>query len=91
MNNIEIGLKYLSKDNFEKAEYHFTQAISEDNLNAEAFYNRGRVFRLKGNYIAAINDFEKVLEINPDRKDAAVAIDMMKSIISFRNPDLMNH
>jgi len=91
MNNLEIGLKYLAEENIDKAEHHLTQAIEEDKRNPDAFYNRGRVYRLKGDYIAAINDFEKVLKIDPDRNDAAVAIDMMKSIISFRNPDLMNH
>jgi hypothetical protein len=76
MNNLEIGLKHLAENNIEKAEYHLNQAITEDSNNID---------------IAAINDFEKVLELNSERKDAAVAIEMMQNIISFRNPDLMNH
>ena len=91
MNSFEQGLKHLADNDIDKAISLFTQAIQEDNKNYEAFYNRGKAYRLKGDLISSINDYYKVLEIKPDYTEAAVAIDMMRNIISFRNPDLLNH
>jgi len=90
MNSFEEGLMYFTDGNLDKAESCFTQAINENRQNAEAFYNRGKVNRSKGDFTAAINDFRQVLEINPNYTEASVAIEMMKNILSFRDPNLLN-
>lgn len=91
MNNLEYGVQCLSEGNIEKAEYHLNQAINEDKLNANAWFHRGRANRMKGDMIAALNDFHKTVDIDPNHCEAKVSIEMINSIISFRNPDLLNH
>lgn len=91
MNNLEIGINYLKEGNTEQAEHFINLAILEDNQNADAYYNRGKVNRMKGDLIAALNDFHKAYNIDPNHCEAKVSIDMINSIISFRNPDLLNH
>ena len=91
MSNLEIGIKYLKEGKAEEAESYLNQAITEDAGNAEAWYNRGKVNRMKGDLIAALNDFQKAFNINPTHCEAKVSIDMINNIIAFRNPDLMNY
>lgn len=91
MNNLELGIKYLKEGNAEKAEYHLNLAINEDSQNADVWYNMGKVNRMKGDLIAALNDFHKAYNMDPNHCEAKVSIDMINSIISFRNPDLLNH
>lgn len=91
MNNLESGVKYLSEGNIEKAEYHFNLALNEDNLSADAWFNMGKVNRMKGDFIAALNNFHKTVDINPNHCEAKVSIELLNNIIAFRNPDLLNH
>lgn len=91
MNNLETGIKFLNEGNTEQAEHFINLAILDDNQNADAYYNRGKVNRMKGDLIAALNDFHKACNIDPNHCEAKVSIDMINSIISFRNPDLLNH
>jgi Tfp pilus assembly protein PilF len=91
MSNLEYGVEYLSEGNIEKAEYYLDLAVAEDNQNANVWYNRGKVNRMKGNLIAALNDFHRTVDIDPNHCEAKVSIEMINNIISFRNPDLLNH
>ncbi len=91
MSNFDQGLKYLSEGNIDKAEYSFSQAIKENEQDANAWFHRGKVNRLKGDLIAALNDFHKTVDIDPDHIEAKVSIEMINSILVFRNPDLLNH
>ena len=91
MSSLEKGLAFLTEGDIEKAHECFTIAINNDQQNHMLWFNRGKVFRLKGDFVAAINAFQKALDINPDFKEAEVSIEMLKNIISFRNPVLLNH
>jgi len=91
MNNLEYGIQHLSEGNIDKAERFLAQAINEDKLNANAWFHRGKVHRMKGDMIAALNDFHKTVDIDPNHCEAKASIEMINSIISFRNPDLLNH
>ena len=82
MNNFENGLKYLSEGNIDKAEYYFSQAINENKQNENAWFYRGKVNRLKGDLIAALNDFHKTVDINPNNCEAKVSIEMINNIIA---------
>jgi rhomboid protease GluP len=53
---------------FDQAIVQCTKAIELDADFAEAYYNRGKAYKLKGQYDEAISDFTKVIEVNP--KDA---------------------
>ena len=91
MSSFENGLKHFTEGDLEKAEYNFTQAIKEDEKNIEAWFYRGKVNRMKGDLIAALNDFHKTLVLDPNHIEAKVSIEMINNILKFRNPDLLNH
>jgi len=91
MNNLEIGIKYFTEGNTEQAKHFLTLAIEENSKNVEAWYNRGKVYRMKGDFIAALNDFHRTIDIDPNHCEAKVSIELLNNIIAFRNPDLLNH
>jgi len=91
MDNFEIGLNHFTEGNIDKAEYYFTQAIQEDHSNIKAWFYRGKVNRMKGDLIAALNDFHKTVGLDPNHPEAKVSIEMINNILKFRNPDLLNH
>jgi tetratricopeptide (TPR) repeat protein len=86
----EKGLEALYASDLAKAESLFSKAIEKDPLNAEAYFYRGKAKWQNGNLPAAINDFNKVLELKPLHNQARVSIEMVKQILGFRNPDLYN-
>jgi tetratricopeptide (TPR) repeat protein len=43
----------------------FTKAIQEDPKNPQAYFHRGKAYWEVGNYELAVEDFTKVLELNP--------------------------
>lgn len=90
MSNFERGVQFLSEGNIEKADFYLNLAINEDRHNANAWFHRGKAYRMKGDLIAALNDFHKTVDIDPNHCEAKVFIEMINSIISFRNPDLLN-
>lgn len=91
MINFEIGLKHLNEGDVVKAEHFLALAVKEDENNIDAWFYKGKVNRMKGDLIAALNDFHKTVDIDPNHCEAKVSIEMINSIIAFRNPDLLNH
>jgi tetratricopeptide (TPR) repeat protein len=87
---LNAAINELSAGNLTEAEALLNKAIEANPQNAEAYFNRGKVKRQRGNFSEAINDFQKALDINPNYNQAKVSIEMVKRIISFRNPDLYN-
>jgi cytochrome c-type biogenesis protein CcmH/NrfG len=89
-NDFDMGLQAIYAGDPVKAENLLTKAISSDPNNAEAYFHRGKARWQNGNLAAAINDFQKVLDIKPLHNQAKVSLEMVKQIIGFRNPDLYN-
>jgi len=88
--HFDRGVQELYAGNLNEAEIELNKAIVDDPLNAEAFFFRGKVLWQGGSLQAAINDFQKVLDINPLHNQAKVSLEMVKQIMAFRNPDLYN-
>lgn len=88
--DFDKAINELHAGNLSEAISLFTKAIENDPLNAEAYYNRGKALRQKGDMVAALNDFRKTLEINPNHNQAKVSIEMVNKIFGFRNPDIYN-
>jgi tetratricopeptide (TPR) repeat protein len=57
---------------------------------ADIHFQKGRVYVKKQEWGQAINAFNQVLEIDPDYPGAQNQIDLVKSILGFFNPDLIN-
>ncbi|MDD2277477.1 MAG: tetratricopeptide repeat protein [Bacteroidales bacterium] len=84
------GLQALYASDLAKAEEQFNKIIKNDPLNAEAYFYRGKTHWQNGNLTAAMSDFSKTLSINPLHNQATVSLEMVKNIMGFRNPDLLN-
>jgi Tfp pilus assembly protein PilF len=91
MSYLESGIKHFTEGNIKEAEHFFSKAIQEDKTNIEAWFFRGKVNRMKGDLIAALNDFHKTVDLDPNHCEAKVSIELINNIIGFRNPDLLNH
>ncbi|HDP55105.1 MAG TPA: tetratricopeptide repeat protein [Bacteroidetes bacterium] len=86
----DMGLQALYAGNLDKAKELLSKAIENDSLNAEAYFQRGKVHRQLGNNMAAMNDFYKTIDIDPSHNQAKISLEMVKQIMAFRNPDLYN-
>lgn len=51
----------------DKAIVDYTESITADSSDASDFGNRGDEYRLLGNYAAAIKDFDKAIEMDPEQ------------------------
>ena len=49
---------------------------------------RAAIFEKLQQYGNAINDFKKIIEIEPDNNQARVKIDMLKTILRYTNTDI---
>ncbi|MFH0784158.1 MAG: tetratricopeptide repeat protein [Pseudomonadota bacterium] len=65
----EKGLALVRKDNFQSGIEVLTQAI-ELNPNYNFYYHRGRAYFQLEQYSQAVADFNQVVVLNPDMKDA---------------------
>lgn len=71
----DLGMKYLSEENYEEAVVEFTAAIEIDDTKPEAFLGRAKAYAFLGDsYEQAIADFEKVIELNPKSTDAYLGL-----------------
>jgi Flp pilus assembly protein TadD len=55
---------------YESAIENYTEAITQEGRNAEAYDKRGNVYRKTGDYDKAIQDFTKAIDLNPKLADA---------------------
>ena len=49
----------------DKAITDFSKAIELNPKDADAIYNRGNAYRIKGQFDKAISDYNKAVELNP--------------------------
>lgn len=57
--------------------------------NDDAWFLRGRICWQRGDSKAAIADYKRALELNPD-SPAGIALDQLYNIMDFFNPDIFN-
>ena len=55
-----------------KAIEGFSSTIARDPNNAEAYFNRGRLYDSRGDLEKAIADYTKAIELKPDHAEAYV-------------------
>ena len=58
---------YAEMGMHDKAIVDYTESISLDSSSASDYGNRGDEYRLTGNYAAAIKDFDKAIEMDPEQ------------------------
>ena len=57
---------------------------------AMIFLLRGRIYYKQHKWGEVINQFNEVLEIEPDNAEAKSGVEMAQNILGFFNPDLFN-
>jgi tetratricopeptide (TPR) repeat protein len=65
----DLGKQYLSEDDYEEAIAAFTQAISNDPKDVEAYRNRAETYCLLEDYEAASKDLLAVLDLDDGQKE----------------------
>jgi Asp-tRNA(Asn)/Glu-tRNA(Gln) amidotransferase A subunit family amidase len=74
MTNLKLGV-------YNDAEDDCTAALKLNEKNVKAFLRRGAARSVMGNYLEALDDFERALQIEPKNGDAKSEIVRMKNII----------
>ena len=76
------------EENILKAVKMLDEAIKTQPGDEELYFIRAELFYKLNRYGAAINDYNKVVEINPENKEAAGKIDIIKTILRYNNTDI---
>ncbi|MDD3860153.1 MAG: hypothetical protein PHW83_08135 [Bacteroidales bacterium] len=66
----EQGIKYLDQQQYQESVQSFDATIKLDTAYTRAFLMRGLAKLYNEEYFGAIEDFNKVIEYNPDNRDA---------------------
>ena len=78
MTNLKLGA-------YNDAEDDCTAALKLNEKNVKAYLRRGAARSVSGNYLEAIEDYERALRLEPKNKDAKSEIVRMKGILGGRN------
>ncbi len=91
---MEKGAKLNQFQNAE-GEKAILEAVNELNKMIEAqpddeglYFVRAELFYKLNRYGEAMNDYRKVTELNPENKEAAGKIDLLKTILRYHNTDI---
>ena len=76
------------EENILRAVKMLDEAIQAQPGDEELYFMRAGFFYKLNRYGAAINDYNKVVEINPGNKEAAGKIDIIKTILRYNNTDI---
>lgn len=84
-----IGLAEMEGGEFEEAIASFEIAIEIDNSIPDYFLNRGKAYFFQGYYYKAIEDFYKVLDLDPNNIEADEMVQDAYKALDNRNMDWM--
>ncbi len=69
-----IGDRYYRNGEYEKAIEAYTEYLQLKPSNIKSIYNRGRAYEELGEYNAAVMDFKKVIDIDPNHVQARLSV-----------------
>lgn len=80
----DIGAYYIEKDMYDEAIPYLEKAIEAKNCDYYqlAHFNLGRVYVKKERYLKALDEFKKVLEIDPNNLPARIYLELLHQIMS---------
>lgn len=89
MDNIKVKIdKYIQDQEYTKAIDELTDYIERDIDTINCFILRGEVYYIKQEFAKALNDFNKVLKIDPENKSLNSKVEMIKDILKFQALDI---
>lgn len=81
---------FFEAGKLDKAIQFIEKGLAVDSENEALYFWLGKVHFKKQEWGKAINAFSKVLELNPENKDAQSHIDMANNILGYFTPDMFN-
>ena len=87
-NSLKVIEDLLKTEKAEQARNLFEELGEQD--TARYFLLKGNIEQKYQNWGEAINAFNRVLDIDPQNAEAANNLHMIKNILNFWNPDLLN-
>ncbi len=74
----------------EEAEMLVKEALARNPDDIDARFLRGKIYCKREEWGRAINQFQRVLEEDPDYPEAKEQIEMINSILGYFTPDMFN-
>lgn len=90
MDNFLLARHLFDQDDLNGSLNVLAQCVTDDFVDKQVFLLRGRIFFKQQNWGGAMNDFIRVLEIDPEDKEAKSGLEMTRNILGYFNPDLFN-
>jgi len=78
------GISFIDSHRYEEAIKALTKALEINPRNAEAYYNRGYAWRMKGDLVQALTDFKMALSLMPDNKQVKTSVDIVENEIMWK-------
>lgn len=88
MKETEAVEKLINNKEYKKAIELLSTLIETDKDNSKWLRMRGDAYYLLQEFSNAINDFSKVLKLEPESKNIASKIEMIKEILKFQALDI---
>lgn len=90
MDNFLLAKQLFDLDDFDESLKVLNECARVNPDEKQVFVLRSRILFKRQDWGGAMNDFMKVLEIDPENKEAKSGIELTKNILGFYNPDMFN-
>ncbi len=80
--------KYIQDQEYAKAIEVLTSIINKDLNKVDWLILRGNIYYIKQEYSKSLNDYNKVLKIDPKNKIISSKVEMIKDILKFQTLDI---
>lgn len=80
--------KYIKNQEYTRAVEELTEQIANNKKNVDLYILRGDVYNIKQEYAKALNDYNKVLKLEPGNKIINSKVEMIKDILKFQALDI---
>ncbi len=81
------GISFIDSHRYEEAIKTLTKALEIDPRNAEAYYNRGYAWRMKGDLVQALTDFKMALSLMPNNGQVKTSVDILENEINWEKTE----
>jgi Flp pilus assembly protein TadD, contains TPR repeats len=87
---LQLAKQHIEAGEIEVAHKILDSIVAKDDATPEVFLSRGLIHFRKQNWGDAINDFTRVIELDPDNSEARHRMEMAKNILGYFTPDMFN-
>jgi len=81
------GISFLDSHRYEEAIKALTKALEINPRNAEAYYNRGYAWRMKGDLVQALTDFKMALSLMPNNKQIKTSVAILENELNWEKTE----